>query len=169
MPRRLHRLWARGLQIRRYSAGDAAALAAVFHASVHHIGAVDYSKEQLAAWSPKPVDRATFHQRVSDGRAVWVAVNRDNRPAGFIELEANGHIDCFYCGPEYAGRGVGLALYQRLEAAAIAQGITGLFVEASAAAQRFFWRVGFATVHRREFIRNGVEIHNYMMTKNLDP
>ena len=155
----------REINIRPYTPCDANELTDIFHHAVHQIGSLDYSEIQVAAWSPEPVAGEKFNQRVSDGRDVWVAVDEDEKPIGFIELERNGHIDCFYCSPEHAGRGVGAALYRRLEAVAIERGIKLLFVEASEAAQRFFMKVGFTTKKRRDFHHNGTQIHNYLMTK----
>ncbi|WP_254696631.1 GNAT family N-acetyltransferase [Phaeobacter inhibens] len=97
-----------------------------------------------------------------------MAVNGSDQPQGFIELERDGHIDCFYCHPNVAGTGVGLALYQQLEIRAQDLGLSSLFVEASEAAKRFFIRQGFTDEGRREIERRGVALHNYRMTKILN-
>jgi putative acetyltransferase len=98
---------------------------------------------------------------------VFVAIDHKGKPVGFIELEKSGHIDCFYCRPKSAGTGVGMALYQKAETAAMSNNMDLLFVEASEVARRFFAKVGFATEKRRVFERSGVEIHNYSMKKML--
>lgn len=153
--------------IRAFRPDDAAVLAEVFHEAVHSIGRKDYSQAQVEAWSPKPVPALQFLDRVSDGRSVFVAVGEDDFPCAFIELEEDGHIDCFYCHPDRAGTGVARALYRHLEEAALAAGLTHLYVEASEAARRFFLREGFRVVRRRDFERNTVPIHNYLMDKHL--
>jgi putative acetyltransferase len=155
------------MRIRHYNSNDAGFLAEIFHEAVQGIGSLDYSEKQIAAWSPKAVTSEQFDNRVSDGRTVLVAVDSDENPVGFIELEANGHIDFFYCKPKNSGVGVGLALYKELEALAVDQGITALTVEASEAAKRFFSRVGFKTEKRRDFSHRDVQIHNYLMAKRL--
>ncbi|WP_410468839.1 GNAT family N-acetyltransferase [Aestuariicoccus sp. MJ-SS9] len=109
-----------------------------------------------------------FHARVSDGRTVTVAVSNDDVPVAFIELEADGHIDCCYCPPDFAGSGVGRALFRHARSQAIAAGITRLTIEASEAARRFFLREGFLLIARRAFELRGVMIHNYSMEKQLD-
>lgn len=109
----------------------------------------------------------TYHARVSDGRRVFVAVTEEDRPMAFLELEADGHIDCFYCHPDAAGQGIGLALYTEAARAATDQGISCLTVEASEAARRFFVKVGFEVVSRRDFLIRTVPIHNYAMRKAL--
>lgn len=157
------------MRVRLYRPRDASALSTIFHDAVHQIGRRDYSAEQLAAWSAAPVPAEKFDARVSDGRTVFVAVDHADRPLGFIELEDNGHIDCFYCSPDYAGTGVGDALYRTLEDAATARGLRGLHVEASEAARRFFLKHAFSDDGRRDFVHNGTAIHNYAMSKRLDP
>jgi putative acetyltransferase len=153
--------------LRPYRPTDAPYLAEILHESVHGIGARDYTPAQLDAWSPAPMSPKQYHVRVSDGRAVTVAVSNDDMPSAFIELEADGHIDCFYCHPDVAGSGVGRALFRHAESHAIEAGVTRLTVEASEAARRFFLREGFMVTALREFQLRGVSIHNHAMEKLL--
>ncbi len=155
------------MRIRGFKSTDAAILAEIFHNAVHVIGGKDYTQSQIDAWSPAPVSANAFHARVSDTRSVFVAVDDNDKPLGFIELECDGHIDCFYCHPSFAGTGVGKALYVQLEAAALNADLTHLYTEASEAALRFFLKVGFTLIKRQVFTYNGVEIHNYLMEKSL--
>ena len=155
------------MKIRSFRPADANVLVDIFHQAVHAIGRSDYSQAQVEAWSPKPMNPDSFLERVSDGRSVFVAVDDQDKPIAFIELELNGHIDCFYCHPDFAGTGVGKILYQQLESAAMDAGVSSLHLEASEAARRFFLRVGFNVVRRRDFERNNVHIHNYLMRKHL--
>ena len=155
------------LIIRPYKPGDAADLTAILHEAVHAIGARDYTPEQLGAWSPARMPSEDYVARVADGRTVLVAAVAGARPAAFIELEADGHIDCFYCHPDAAGSGVSRALFRQAQSRAIEAGTPRLFVEASEAARRFFLREGFQVLALREFLLRGVKIHNYAMEKTL--
>jgi len=155
------------VRIRLFTPADAAALAVIFHEAVRKVGPRGYTPEQTVAWSPAPVPAEAFLARVSDGREVFVAVNDADSPLGFIELEADGHIDRFYCHPDVVGTGVGSALYDRLERAAQDRGLARLFVEASEVVRDFFVRRGFRLIRRQDFARNGVPIHNYVMDKSL--
>ena len=155
------------VRIRDFKVSDASKLAQIYHDAVRLVGSRDYSQEQIEAWSPRPVSAEQFIQRVSDGRCVFVAVDQDDTPLGFIELEDDGHIDCFYCGPQVAGTGVGAELYGHLERAASGAKLSRLYVEASEAARRFFLRNGFSQVKRRDFVLRGVPIHNFLMEKRL--
>lgn len=155
------------MNIRNFRVDDAVALAKILHASVRAVGIKDYTQSQVEAWSPAPVSSQAFIKRIDDGRVVLVAVTDEDEPIGFIELERDGHIDCFYCAPRFVGHGVGSALYARLEEVARAAGLRRLHVEASEGARRFFAHKGFTLIQRRDLERNGVAIHNYLMKKSL--
>lgn len=150
--------------IRQFKPSDAPALAALFHASVREAGIRDYSAKQVEAWSPWEPD-ADRYLRLAESRTFLVAVDDDNRPIGYGDLEPNGHIDHLYCHPDLVGTGVGSAIYAAIEATARRAGIALLFVEASEAARRLFERHGFAVDARHDFTINGVAIHNYRMSK----
>ena len=157
------------VRYRPFRPSDAQRLVAILHEAVHVIGTRDYRPEQLAAWSPAPMTPETYCARIADGRWVTVAVSDGDVPVAFIELEADGHIDCFYCHPDVAGSGVGKALFRQAQAQVIDAGQTRLRVEASEAARRFFLREGFHVTARSEFRRHGVLIHNYEMEKWVGP
>jgi len=106
-------------------------------------------------------------KQASDGRIFLVAVDENDQPIGYGDLERNGHLDHLYCHPDFAGQGVGKAIYQQLEMAAKDQGISRLFVEASEAARRLFENQGFLIEKRLEHMIDGVLIHNYRMTKDI--
>lgn len=153
------------MKVRRYRADDAEALAEIFHAAVHGTAAFFYSHDQCAAWSPQP-DPERFANREHDGRAVFVATVPDDIPCGFIELEPDGHIDCFYVHPE-ARTGTGASLYDALLLHAQKTSAPALKVEASEPARRFFLKRGFSQGARQQIIRNGIILHNTMMSLSL--
>ncbi len=96
-----------------------------------------------------------------------VAVDEAGDPVAYGDLEADGHIDHLYCRPDAVGTGVASAIYDRLESAAVELGLQLLYSEASEAARRLFEQKGFVVETRRDFVINGVAIHNYRMTKSL--
>ncbi|WP_425424049.1 GNAT family N-acetyltransferase [Sphingomonas sanxanigenens] len=101
------------------------------------------------------------------GRTFLVAVDDDNRPIGYGDLEPDGHIDHLYCRPDVVGTGVGSAIYAAIEAAARQAGMALLFVDASESARRLFERRGFGVDARNDYNINGVAIHNYRMSKPI--
>ena len=157
------------MKVRPYTPDDAPALVALFHAAVHEIARIYYSQAQVNAWAPEVPDVGRFRARAADGRTLLVAVDEENEPLAYGDLEEDGHIDHLFCRPDAAGTGVTAALYTALEAAARVRGIGLVYVEASEPARRFFERQGFDMVGRRDFEIAGVAIHNFEMEKTLGP
>lgn len=153
------------ITIRRFDIEDAGAIAHLFHDTVREINRRDYSASQVAAWAPDDIHFRNWAE-VCSSRFTYVADDQ-GVIAGFGELEANGHIDCFYCHKAYQRCGVGRQLYQALEAKALELGISRLFVEASITAQPFFQRMGFVEVTQQVVQRRGETFINYAMEKCL--
>ena len=158
-----------GRRLRPFDAADAPALARILHAAVHGIASRYYTAEQLSAWSSAPADGSRWLERAMDGRRTWVLTNPADGPIAYADLERNGHIDHLYVHPYHAGTGASAELLQAIEEQAHRWGLLRLFVDASEPARRFFARHGFATECRNDFTLNGVAIHNFLMSKMLDP
>lgn len=152
--------------IRDYRDEDAEEIAELFHGAVHSLLDQGYSAEQLEAWSPTPPDRAHWRARLAE-RRPFVACE-DGRIVGFIELEDDGHIDCFYTHRDCQRRGVGRRLFDHLLAEARARGLRELYVEASAIARPFFERAGFVLEKTNRIERRGVVLENHSMRRALE-
>jgi putative acetyltransferase len=153
------------MQIRRFRQEDAAQVAQLFQETVRTINIRDYSSSQVTAWAPDDLhfrDWAT----VCAERFTYVA-DEAGLIAGFGELEADGHIDCFYCHKDYQGCGVGRQIYQAIETQALELGLQRLFVEASITAKPFFERMGFAVLQEQQVRRRGETFTNFVMEKFL--
>lgn len=153
--------------IRAYHAPDAAALAQLYFDSARELGSRRYAPEQVAAWAPEPSAPETVHARATDGRTTWVAVDPAGGVLGYIDLEADGHLDHFYCRPDAAGQGVATALLDALLEFATAHGIDRIHVEASELARGLLERNGFVVTRRRDIEVRGVAIHNFAMERLL--
>lgn len=155
------------MRIRNYRSGDAEALAQLFFDSVRQVGRRYYSQAQVEAWAPEPPSAAWVDRRSQDGRTLLVAADDRDAPIGYIDLEPDGHIDHMFCRPDHAGRGVGSALYDALEAVARERRLARLYVEASEAARALFGHKGFTLIRRRDFELRGEPIHHYLMERTL--
>jgi putative acetyltransferase len=153
------------MEIRLFETRDSEQIARLFHDTVREVNSRDYGSDRVKAWAP---DNLHFRDwaNVCSNRFTYVAV-LNSEITGFGELEANGHIDCFYCHKNYQRCGVGRQIYHVIEAQAIALGLSRLFVEASITAKPFFERMGFAMINRQEVICRGETFVNYLMEKFL--
>lgn len=153
------------LSIRPYQPSDATGLSALYEASVRALGACDYSAAQVEAWASLTPSAESLADRMTDGRIRLVAFT--DEVAGFIDVEADGHIDLLYVAPAAAGLGVARLLLETAEALAPVSGASRLYAEASETARPVFERLGYSVVARRDFEVAGVPIHNWAVEKPL--
>ena len=123
------------MEIRDYRNSDADEIADLFHGSVHALASEGYTSHELEAWAPTPPDYSHWRCRL-EAKQPYVAC-RDGMIVGFIELEDDGHIDCFYTHGDFQRQGVGRALYAHMLREARRRGIRDFHVEASAIARTF--------------------------------
>jgi UPF0176 protein len=151
--------------IRLFQKQDSDRIAQLFHDTVHEVNNRDYSPDQLKAWSPDDlhfIDWGDFCTKIF----TYVA-EEEGEIIGFGQLEANGHINCFYCHKDYQRCGVGIRIYREIEAKALELKIERLFVEASITARAFFKSRGFAVVKEQQVICRGEKFTNFVMEKLL--
>ena len=151
------------MKIQNYSTDFAEQIAELFYTSVHNIDNSMYNQAQRQVWAPEPIDYIAWTKRLEKKQPFIALINE--RLAGFIELDPDGHIDCCYTHPEYQHRGVATALYAHLETVAKSRGMNHLYVEASHVAKPFFEKHGFALIKENQIERNGVILCNFTMGK----
>lgn len=156
------------VNVRTHTEADAESLARIFHSAVHNIDESLYSPAQKNAWSPEvTAERIAHWQSRIETTRPFVAEYQD-RVVGFIELEANGHIDCFYTNPSVHRKGIGQMLFQQAVNEARGFGLKTLYVEASHIAKPFFEKNGFTTERENTVSINGVSLTNFIMHFNLE-
>ncbi|NJL20844.1 MAG: GNAT family N-acetyltransferase [Leptolyngbyaceae cyanobacterium SM1_3_5] len=154
------------MNIRPYASADLDALRQLFQETVLAINRRDYTQAQVEAWASSANDRSRWVDRLAAHHFVAVA-EIDSQIVGFAELEASGHIDCFYCHKDFQNQGIGTQLLDRLEAEARSIHLPQLFTEASITAKPFFERRGFQVVRSQQVERLGQIFTNFQMTKSL--
>lgn len=151
--------------IRLFRPEDTDQIALLFHQTVHEINCRDYSRNQCLAWSPEDIYFRDW-AKICASRYTFVAEIK-NAIAGFGELEANGHIDCFYCHKDYQRCGVGSQIYRAMEEKARELGLQRLYTEASITAKPFFQHLGFIVITEQQVTHRGEGFTNYAMEKFL--
>ncbi len=150
--------------IRPYSASDCDATIAIFLSAIREVASRDYPPAHIAAWA-QVNDAAKWDARRLS-RPTWIAVI-EGMPAGFSDLEPDGHLDMMYVHPAHQGVGVASALLATVEAAARAQGLSRLFTEASITARPFFEKRGFSLIAEQQVETRGQLLTNFRMQKIL--
>lgn len=153
------------MQIRLFEPEDTQQIAQLFHDTVRLINIQDYSQKQVEAWSPDDLNFRNWLNICSD-RFTYVAIANE-QIIGFGELEANGHIDCFYVHHLYQRQGIGSKIYQAIEIKAKELKLTRLFTEVSITAKAFFVNQGFIVIKKQQVFCRGVAFINFLMEKLL--
>ncbi|MEH2195199.1 MAG: GNAT family N-acetyltransferase [Nostoc sp.] len=151
--------------IRGYKISDTKEIMKLFYDTIHEINICDYTQEQVDAWATKNIDYEVWHKRLQ-AKLPYIA-EKNGEIVGFGELEADGHIDCFYCHSKYQRQGIGSKLLIYIENTAKLQGIKRLYAEVSITAKPFFETKGFSVVREQQVERRGVWLKNYVMEKYL--
>ncbi|MBW4556899.1 MAG: GNAT family N-acetyltransferase [Trichormus sp. ATA11-4-KO1] len=153
------------MKVRRYEIGDTEAIMKLFSDTIHEVNIRDYTKAQIDAWTSVNMDVEVWMNSLKS-KFTYVA-QEDGNILGFGELEANGHIDRFYCHKDFQGQGVGTKILEQIELTARDLKIQKLFVEASITAKPFFERKKFIVVKKQEVERRGQKLTNFVMEKIL--
>jgi len=153
------------MKIRTYEIGDTQKIVKLFYDTVHEVNIRDYTTAQVDAWAPADIDIESWTQSLSS-KFTFVAEDGDTI-AGFGELEANGHIDRFYCHKDFQRQGVGKLILTQIESKAQELGLKKLFAEASITARAFFESRGFIVIRKQEVERRDQKFINFVMEKYL--
>lgn len=153
--------------IRNYQHGDHIAIASIFCRAVHEIACKDYTLAQCAAWSDTKPNPAHWEKRC-ERKQPFVSVV-DGAIAGFLELDADGNIDCAYVNPDFQRRGIMTGLVRHAIEVASGMNLPRLYVEASIGARCLFERMGFRILTEQEVTIGEEMLVNYRMELMLAP
>lgn len=153
------------MKVRRYTIRDTEEILQLFYDTIHQVNIRDYTKEQVDAWTAVNMDIEVWINSLKS-KLTYVA-EENGKVIGFGELEANGHIDRFYCHKDFQGQGVGTKILEQIELTARDLEIKTLFVEASITARPFFEKNKFIILKKQEVERKGQKLINFLMEKVL--
>lgn len=152
--------------IRRFDPSDFEPILQLFQDVVHSVGAKYYNPEQVNAWAPKEgLNKEKWLHSLSEN--ITYVVEMDGKIVGFGDMSHTGYIDRVYVHKNYQGRGIGLAIFRKLEEEARKMGLSELSTEASIMAKPLAERQGFQVVNEQRKVHRGVEFVNYVMRKKL--
>ena len=151
------------MEIREPLPADIPEISRLYFNTVRRVNARDYTEEQLRAWVPTIPPAAFWTERFKT-RKVFVA-EQNSEIRGFAEFENSGHVDCFYVHHQYQRRGVGSALFARIEEEARRIGVRRLHAEVSLTARPFFEAKGFVVLESRNTLFRDVDFQLYLMEK----
>jgi putative acetyltransferase len=155
-----------GVGVRRYQPQDLPGLMEVRISSIRGVASRDYTPEQIDAWIESSQDREAQARRFGEKTLTWVGCD-DGKLAGFINLAADGYLDCLYVHADNQRRGVASALMAALEQEARLQRQARIHSEVSLTARLFFEAQGFVVTTPQRVTVNGQTYDNLRMEKWL--
>ncbi|MEH1832311.1 MAG: GNAT family N-acetyltransferase [Nostoc sp.] len=151
--------------LRIYEIADTEEIMKLFYDTVHEVNIHDYTEEQVDAWAPANMDIDVWIKDL--GSKFTYVAEEQGKIIGFGELEANGHIDRFYCHQDFQRKGIGKKILEQLELKAKVLKIEKLFTEASITAKPFFENQNFIVVKQQEVERRDQKLINFVMEKSI--
>lgn len=151
--------------IRDYQVGDAKQIADLFHDTVHAVCLNDYTLAQLEVWAPTPSNYSAWKKRCAS-KQPFIAEESD-KIVGFLEFEADGHIDCLYVHHDNQHQGIATALYKYAESMAFTRRLSRVYTEASITAKPFFEKQNFVVLRKNEVYLANQILVNYSMEKEI--
>ncbi|MGV0103623.1 GNAT family N-acetyltransferase [Nostoc sp. DSM 114160] len=152
------------MKLRIYEIADTEEIMKLFYDTIHEVNIHDYTQEQVDAWVPANMDIEVWIKSLG---SKFTYVAEEDKIIGFGELEANGHLDRFYCHKDFQRKGVGKKILEHIELKANSLGLEKLFTEASITAKPFFESQGFIVIKKQEVERRGQKLINFVMEKYL--
>lgn len=153
------------MKVIEYSSNRAKETTEIFYQSIHAIDNTIYSESQKQAWAPLPIEYEKWAKRLELKKPYLLLIN--DKIAGFIELESDGYINCFYVSPDFQRIGVASTLLNYLIDSAKSLGINLLTVEASLVVKPLFEKFGFITEKMNKIRRKNTVLINYSMRKKI--
>ena len=154
------------MNVRRYRTGEEDELWRLRSDTTRIVIGKDYTEAQVRRWAPDQIE-PDWSEKIRQ-KNPFVA-EHDGQIVGFAELEADGHINDFYCHHQWQRRGVGTSLQVAVEQEAHRLGIGTLFLESSVTAHRFFLNQGFEITETKDNLICGSLARQYIMRKSLVP
>jgi putative acetyltransferase len=151
--------------VRIHQPSDTGQIARLYYHTVHRVNSRDYTREQIVAWAPGIQNDEYWLGRFE--RYTVLVAEQGEQVVGFAELEANGHIDCFYVHHDWQRRGVGRRLMEEIHSRATALGVSRLFADVSITASPFFSSMGFTVVEKCRRVYREMEFEQFRMHKPL--
>lgn len=152
--------------LRHYQDGDHVRCAQIFHDAVHGLACHFYTPAQCLAWAPHEINFEAWRHRSAWKRPLVIDIEGDI--ASFLEFDDDGHIDCAYTDPRYAGRGAMTMLLRYVIDLAKTLRKQRLYVDASWCIRPLFEKHGFIVLQQQEVERRGERITNFRMELILE-
>jgi putative acetyltransferase len=153
------------ITIRPFKPSDTPELIQLFRDAVHTINIRHYALEQVAVWAPDDIDQDKWLKSLAEN--ITLVAELDDKIVGFADMTHEGYLDRLYVHKDYQGRFISFRLFKHIEQAARELSLTKITTDCSITARVPAERMGFKVIKEQTVIREGIELINYVMEKEL--
>ena len=156
------------MHIRPFKENDLIEMIDLFYDTVHSINRRDYTNIQVNAWANKTElnRRHASWGEEFERNFTYVAI-LDKQIVGFCDLTPSGRLDRLYVHKDYQRKGIASELLEEVQQTARLHNMEQLHTEASITAVPFFREQGFSLVKSQLVEKNGIQLKNFLMAKEL--
>lgn len=151
--------------VRKGQINDLTDLQKLFVDTITIICTSDYDKQQIEAWTSSVENKQRWNEIITK-QFILVAEDQD-KIVGFATLDNGNYFDFLYVHKDHQRQGIAHRLLDDIEAEARRLKQSVLTSDVSKTAKPFFEKKGFKTLEEQTNIRQGIEIINYKMIKQL--
>jgi len=153
------------MNIRLFQKSDAEQVAQLFGNTVRIVDKEEYSKTESRSWMFDDIQYQRWEENCLTNFTIVAEI--DDMIVAFAQFEDKGHINCFYCHPDYQQQGIGRQLYEAIENYACSKNISPIYTEANPSTRTFFIKMGLSHVQKLKVLARGEMVSIYVMEKNL--
>lgn len=161
------------ITLRKYTPADCEKLAKLFYDTVHTCCVRDYTKTELNAWASGKVDCEAWNRSFKTHKTLVAEI--DGNIVGFGDIDisygcsicSSAYLDRLYVHKDYQRKGIGKAILSALEKYAEENAVGVITTYASITALPFFEAMRYDCIRENTVIRDGVELTNYLMKKQI--
>ncbi len=151
--------------VRKGQKNDLAELQKLFVDTIRTICAVDYDKQQIEVWTSSVENKKRWNE-IMTKQFILVAQDQE-KIVGFATLDNGRYVDLLYVHKDHQRQGIAQRLLDDIETEARRLNQHELTSDVSKTAKPFFEKNGFKSLEKQTILRQGVEIVNYKMVKQL--
>jgi putative acetyltransferase len=154
------------ISIRLAKLDDLSEMQRIFVDTISTVCSSDYDEQQIRVWI-SGVNNTERWEKIMVEQYVIVAEKGDKILGYGTLLNNESYIDLLYVHKDHQGQGIAQLLLDKITKEARRLGQIKLNSDVSKTARPFFVKNGFVQISEQKNIREGVELINYKMTKQI--
>lgn len=151
------------MEIRKFEKSDTEQVAKLIQDSVKILNPQESSEQQSQSQTSSNIPFRDWEE--SFLQTFTIIAEQNHRVVGIAQLDDTGHINWFYCHPDFRRQGIGGQLYAAIEDYAYSKNIPTLFTETHPTDSPFFFKMGFQKVQKQKSLIRGEIISSFILQK----